>query len=129
MKDNIKILKFLYEKKLEWANFCFIWGNNLWVSNWSNIPWYDSYFDVFKWTWINDYKLINELVVNWYLVNWRSRLLVWMTNKWMSLYKDEIKPFYQKINYITIWKIILGVITTLWTIFWVYYSILTFYFK
>jgi len=129
MKDNLKILKFLYEKKIEGANFCFIWWSNLWVNKWSNISWYNSYFDLSKWTWVEDIKIINELVIDWYLEKWKSWLTISITNKWVEFYKNEIKPDYKKINYTTIWKIVLWCITVFWTIIWIYYSVLTFYFK
>lgn len=129
MKDNIKILKFLYEKKLEWANFCFIWGNNLWVWKWSNIPSYNSYFDICNWTLIDDIKVINELVLDGYLEKWKSWLTVSITNKWLEFYKNEIKPFYKKLDYRAIWWILIWVISILWIIIGAYYTILTFYFK
>ena len=125
MKDDIKILKFLYEKKIEWANFCFIWGNNLWVRNWNNIIPYNSFFDIYKWTWIDNIKIINELVLNWYLEKWKNLLTVWITIKWVEFYKNEIKPFYKKIDYKLFGVFIIWIFTIIWIIYW----ILTFYLK
>jgi hypothetical protein len=118
MKNNhhISILSFLAEHP---TYFYPIGWNNLGVSNWNNIPWYDSWLNIHnhlsipekELTWIIEYLIIKQLIERW-----KSNLCIKITKAWIDFLEETRKSYFQKIWEKYSKEIIVGWITFVVTV-------------